>query len=214
MFLTYKEKKVLIQNKHEQGIYRNKSLNNKKIFSTHLDNFSKLYVTNYYKYLTMNKSGFHRLDHMICVFYLRLDYWEEFHSACSCVHCGGTHIPVLVLCGTAGGNLAGQQFVSNIDPFRAQTSFPEASWELHQERRTQEVITICIEIGLTSASTPSEPCPKPDWTQQMLVEVEPRDEGGAEMTAGHCLSTPTIVWNEKRREGGGKRKRELLITGI
>ncbi len=43
---------------------------------------------------------------------------------------------------------------------------------------TQEVITICIEIGLTSASTPSPRCPKPDWTQQMLVEVESRDGGG------------------------------------
>lgn len=43
---------------------------------------------------------------------------------------------------------------------------------------TQEVIRICIEIGLTSASTPSVPCPKPDWTQQMLVEVEAGDGGG------------------------------------
>ncbi|KAI4821187.1 hypothetical protein KUCAC02_029129, partial [Chaenocephalus aceratus] len=71
-----------------------------------------------------------------------------------------------------GGNPAGQQLVGNSDPFRVETSFPEAPWKLHQERDedvegrtgTQEVITICIEIGLTSASTPSPLCPEPDWT--------------------------------------------------
>lgn len=59
---------------------------------------------------------------------------------------------------------------------------------------TQEVITICIEIGLTSASTPSPPCPKPDWIQQMLVEVESWGGGGLEddsctlsVHASHCL---------------------------
>lgn len=82
---------------------------------------------------------------------------------------------------------------------------------------TQEVITICIEIGLTSVSTPSPPYPESDWTRQMLVEAESRDVGGGKMTAVHCLSTPAIVWNgkgrrkERRRE---KRERELLIAGV
>lgn len=100
--------------------------------------------------------------------------------------CPAHIILMLVHFGNNGGNLAGQQIVSKRDSFRVQTSFPAAPWELHQETEeeeewgkeggwTQEVITICIEIGLTSASTPSPLCPKPDWTQQMLVEVESRD---------------------------------------
>lgn len=99
------------------------------------------------------------------------------------------HIVFKVIhCGNYGGNLAGQQLVGNRDPFRVQTSLPAAPWELHQERGeegnwgwvgwTQEAITICIEIGLTSASTPSPPYPKSDWTRQMLVEAESRDVGG------------------------------------
>lgn len=138
------------------------------------------------------------------------------------------HIVFKVIhCGNYGGNLAGQQLVCNRDPFRVQTSFPAAPWELHHEWGeegnwgwvgwTQEVITICIEIGLTSVSTLSPPYPESDWTRQMLVEAESRDVGGGKMTAVHCLSTPAIVWNgkgrrkERRRE---KRERELLIAGV
>lgn len=80
----------------------------------------------------------------------------------------------------------------------------------------QEVITICIEISLTSASTPSPFCPKPDWTQQMLVEVESRDgRGGSDdscilsVHASHCLE-----WKrqEKKKGGGeGERERERIV---
>lgn len=129
----------------------------------------------------------------------------------------------LALCCNDGGNLAGQQLVCNRDPFRVQTSFPAAPWELHQEREkkktgegggdwTQEVITVCIEIGLTPASTPSPPCPNPDWTQQMLVEVESRDRGGLlddsctlSVHASHCLE-----WKGKKKEARGK-KREGIV---
>ena len=40
--------------------------------------------------------------------------------------------------GNNGGNLAGQQIVSNRDSLRVQTSFPAAPWELHQETEEGE----------------------------------------------------------------------------
>lgn len=123
----------------------------------------------------------------------------------------------LALCGNDGGNLAGQQLVCNRDPFRVQTSFPAAPWELHQEREkkktgegggdwTQEVITICIEIGLTSASTPSPLCPNPDWTQQMLVEVESRDGGGGVRWQLYIVCPRQPLSGMEREEKRGKEE--------
>ena len=86
--------------------------------------------------------------------------------------------------------------------FRPLSQWPRGS--LERRRRNleswvgvgeQEVITICIELSLTSACTPSPHCPKSSWTQQMLMEAEPGE-------ADSCmLSIHTSRCAEWRREG-------------
>ena len=56
-------------------------------------------------------------------------------SICVCECSFFAHVILcLIHCGNDGGNPAGQQLVGNSDPFRVETSFPEAPWKLHQER--------------------------------------------------------------------------------
>lgn len=36
------------------------------------------------------------------------------------------------------------------------------------------------------------------------------EEGGAEITAVHCLTTPAIVWSEKEIDGVGRKKEAIV----
>lgn len=135
----------------------------------------------------------------------------------------------VVHCRNYGGNLAGQQLVGNRDPFRFQTSFPAAPWELHEERGEeenwvwglgevggggQEVIANCIDcFDLSVHPLTTLPQVWLDRTDVSGGGVKGRWSWrgvGVKMTAVHCLSTPAIVWTredkKKRGEGEGEKR--------